>query len=166
MPSRRPIARSSKARFPWIAFAPSRLQHGNITVLANKFPLLDDDGKPYMIGGVLIDITDQQRLQEQLRLAQKMEAIGRLAGGVAHDFNNLLTIISGYAHMLEGGLSSGKITSSFPEFASEIIKASERAAALTGQLLVFSRKQVIQPVVLNLSETGARAQQNAAPDTG
>jgi PAS domain S-box-containing protein len=126
---------------------------GNITVLANKFPLLDDAGKPYMIGGVLIDITEQQRLQEQLRLAQKMEAIGRLAGGVAHDFNNLLTIISGYAHMLEGGLSTGKITSSFPDFADEIIKASERAAALTGQLLVFSRKQVIQPVVLNLSET-------------
>jgi two-component system cell cycle sensor histidine kinase/response regulator CckA len=126
---------------------------GNCTLLVNKFPVVDDNGKPYMIAGVLIDITEQHRLQEQLRLSQKMEAIGRLAGGVAHDFNNLLTIISGYAHMLETGLSQGNITRSFPDFASEIIKASERAATLTGQLLVFSRKQVIQPVVLNLAET-------------
>jgi PAS domain S-box-containing protein len=123
------------------------------TLLVNKFPIFDRTGKPYMIGGVLIDITDQRRLEEQLRLAQKMEAIGRLAGGVAHDFNNLLTIISGYGHMLESGLSEGRINSSFPDFASEIVKAADRAAALTGQLLVFSRKQVIQPVVLNLVET-------------
>ncbi len=126
---------------------------GNTTLLINKFPIFDDAGKPSMIGGVLIDITEQNRLQEQLRLAQKMEAIGRLAGGVAHDFNNLLTIISGYGHMLESGLSQGKISSSYPDYANEIIKATERAAALTGQLLVFSRKQVIQPVVLNLVET-------------
>ena len=126
---------------------------GTCTILLNKFPIVDDSGKPYMIAGVMMDITEPHRLQEQLRLSQKMEAIGRLAGGVAHDFNNLLTIISGYAHMLEGGLSQGKITKSFPDFASEIIKASERAAALTGQLLVFSRKQVIQPVVLNLADT-------------
>ena len=126
---------------------------GLCTLLVNKFPIFDSAGKPYMIGGVLIDVTEQHQLEEQLRLSQKMEAIGRLAGGVAHDFNNLLTIISGYAHMLEGGLSQGRVTSSFPDFANEIIKASERAAALTGQLLVFSRKQVIQPVVLNLAET-------------
>jgi two-component system cell cycle sensor histidine kinase/response regulator CckA len=125
----------------------------NFTVLVTKFPILDDAGKPYMVGGVLIDITEQHRLEDQLRLAQKMEAIGRLAGGVAHDFNNLLTIISGYAHMLESGLSQGKVSNSYPEFANEIVKATERAAALTGQLLVFSRKQVIQPVVLNLAET-------------
>jgi two-component system cell cycle sensor histidine kinase/response regulator CckA len=126
---------------------------GNCTVMINKFPIFDGSGKPYMIGGVLIDITEQHRLEEQLRLSQKMEAIGRLAGGVAHDFNNLLTIISGYAHMLEAGLSQGRVTASFPDFANEIIKAAERAAALTGQLLVFSRRQVIQPVVLNLAET-------------
>ena len=126
---------------------------GQRIVLVNKFPVVDDAGKPYMVGGVLIDITEQHRLEDQLRLSQKMEAIGRLAGGVAHDFNNLLTIISGYAHMLEGGLSQGRVNDSYPEFANEIIKASERAAALTGQLLVFSRRQVIQPVVLNLVET-------------
>ena len=126
---------------------------GNCTLLVNKFPVLDSAGKPHMIGGIVIDITEQQRLQEQLRLSQKMEAIGRLAGGVAHDFNNLLTIISGYAHMLEGGPGQGQVSASSAEFANEIIKAAERAAALTGQLLVFSRKQVIQPVILNLSET-------------
>jgi signal transduction histidine kinase/CheY-like chemotaxis protein len=125
---------------------------GTRMMLVNKFPIFDSAGKPYMIGGVLIDITEQRRLEEQLRLSQKMEAIGRLAGGVAHDFNNLLTIISGYAHMLEGGLSQGKVGSSYHDYANEIIKASERAAALTGQLLVFSRKQVIQPVVQNLAE--------------
>ena len=126
---------------------------GECTVLINKFPICDDSGKPHMIGGVLIDVTEQRRLEEHLRVSQKMEAIGRLAGGVAHDFNNLLTIISGYAHMLEAGLSQGRVTSSFPDFANEIVNASDRAAALTGQLLVFSRKQVIQPVVLNLAET-------------
>jgi two-component system cell cycle sensor histidine kinase/response regulator CckA len=123
------------------------------TLLVNKFPIYDEAGKPVMIGGVLIDITEQRRLEEQLRLSQKMEAIGRLAGGVAHDFNNLLTIISGYGHMLEDGLNQGRVTASFPDFANEIVKAAERAAALTGQLLVFSRKQVVQPVVLNLGET-------------
>ncbi len=126
---------------------------GTYTLLINKFPIYDSSGKPHMIGGVVFDITEQRRLEEQLQMSQKMEAIGRLAGGVAHDFNNLLTIISGYAHMLEAGLSLGRVTNSFPEFANEIIKASERAAALTGQLLVFSRRQVIQPVVLNLAET-------------
>ena len=126
---------------------------GSVTLLVNKFPIFDSAGKPHMIGGVVIDITEQRRLEEDLRQSQKMEAIGRLAGGVAHDFNNLLTIISGYAHMLEAGIKNGKISSSSGEFANEIIKASERAAALTGQLLVFSRRQVIQPVVLNLADT-------------
>ncbi len=129
------------------------LPSGNKAVLVNKFPIFDASGKPYMIGGIMIDITEQRHLEEQLRLSQKMEAIGRLAGGVAHDFNNLLTIISGYARMLEEGLGSGKSSGVFPDYAAEIVKASDRAAALTGQLLVFSRKQVIQPVVLNLSGT-------------
>jgi len=86
-------------------------------------------------------------------LGQKMEAIGRLAGGVAHDFNNLLTIISGYAHMLADGFNSNRISASAFDYANEIVKAAERAAALTGQLLVFSRRQVIRPVVIDLADT-------------
>ncbi len=95
------------------------------------------------------DITDRRRLEEQLRQSQKMEAIGQLAAGVAHDFNNLLTIIQGNASLLLGtpGLSGEDAISM-----SQIIEASERAAGLTRQLLMFSRKQVMQLATLDLNE--------------
>ena len=94
------------------------------------------------------DITDQKRLEEHFRQAQKMEAVGKLAGGVAHDFNNLLTIILGYSDMLQESLEAGD-----PLLAliAEIHNAGERAALLTRQLLAFSRKQVLVPVVLDLN---------------
>ena len=113
-----------------------------------------DDGEP---GGRRLlctsrDVTDRKNLEEQLRQAHRMEAIGRLAGGVAHDFNNLLTVILGYASHLEQELS--------PEDpvaiqATEIRGAAERAARLTQQLLAFSRQQVLQPRVVDLNETVA-----------
>ena len=84
---------------------------------------------------------------EQLRQSQKMEAIGRLAGGVAHDFNNLLLAINGYAELLAGGLTDPRQQ----KFASEIRSAGDRAAALTAQLLAFSRRQVLEPRVLDLN---------------
>jgi signal transduction histidine kinase len=92
--------------------------------------------------------TDRRRAEELLRQAQKMEAIGRLAGGVAHDFNNLLTVINGYAQLMMGQLPAQN-----PLYgnAEEILKAGERAASLTRQLLAFSRKQVLAPAVLNLN---------------
>jgi hypothetical protein len=96
---------------------------------------------------VVRDLTKQKELEAQLRQAQKMEAVGRLAGGVAHDFNNLLTAIVGYSEFLIGGLEDEKLR----RHAQEIKKASERAAALTGQLLAFSRRQVLQPRVLDLN---------------
>jgi PAS domain S-box-containing protein len=98
--------------------------------------------------GLTHDITDEKRLEEQFRHAQKMEAVGRLAGGVAHDFNNMLGVILGYAE-----LAYAKIDSAHPvrNHLDQIRKAADRAAALTRQLLTFSRQQVVQPSVLNLN---------------
>jgi nitrogen-specific signal transduction histidine kinase/ActR/RegA family two-component response regulator len=96
---------------------------------------------------VLHDVTDRRELEDQLRQAQKMEAVGRLAGGVAHDFNNLLTAILGYSELLAKRFKDGD-----PERLDieEIRKSGERAATLTRQLLAFSRKQVLVPEALDL----------------
>jgi two-component system, cell cycle sensor histidine kinase and response regulator CckA len=91
------------------------------------------------------DVTDKLRLQERLADAEKMEAIGRLAGGVAHDFNNLLTVIAGYAEILEQRAESR-------DEAAEISRAAAQAAALTHQLLAFSRRQVLHPKIVDLNE--------------
>jgi two-component system, cell cycle sensor histidine kinase and response regulator CckA len=96
---------------------------------------------------VVRDLSHQKGLEEQLRQAQKMEAVGRLAGGIAHDFNNLLTAISGYSEFLIAGLEDERQR----RHADEIRKAAARAASLTGQLLAFSRRQVLQPRVLDLN---------------
>ena len=98
--------------------------------------------------GVGIDIGDRKALEAQFRQAQKMEAVGQLAGGVAHDFNNLLTAIIGYASSLLrplGPTTAPRATST------RSCKAAERAAALTRQLLAFSRKQVLQPTRASIS---------------
>jgi signal transduction histidine kinase len=91
---------------------------------------------------------ERSRLEEQLRQAQKMEAIGRLAGGVAHDFNNLLTAINGYCEMLLSDLAPDDPRRAY---ADEIARAGDRGAALTQQLLIFSRKQVVSPELLDLN---------------
>jgi two-component system, cell cycle sensor histidine kinase and response regulator CckA len=94
------------------------------------------------------DVTTRAQLEEQLRQSQKLEAIGRLAGGVAHDFNNMLTVISGYADFLAGGFDAGEDSR---VAITEIAAAAGRAAGLTHQLLAFSRRQVLQPQILNLN---------------
>ena len=111
-------------------------------------PWRDQDGKLIGWAGVLSDITERQILEEQLRQSQKMEAIGLLAGGVAHDFNNLLTVIGGYAQLLLVQLDSG--SNEYAEV-EQIAQASQSAAALTRQLLAFSRRQVIAPRETNLN---------------
>jgi two-component system cell cycle sensor histidine kinase/response regulator CckA len=108
------------------------------------------DAKGQIVGlrGTSEDITEQRRLQAQLLHAQKMEAVGRLAGGVAHDFNNILTVIGGYNEMLTKALPVGEPAH---QQATEIGLAARRAAALTRQLLTFSRKQVLELKVLDVN---------------
>jgi two-component system cell cycle sensor histidine kinase/response regulator CckA len=108
----------------------------------------DASGVVRQLRGVMVDITEYKQLEEQFQQAQKMEAVGRLAGGVAHDFNNLLTVITGYAQLLSGRLGAVEPLS---QYVDEIQKAGGRAAALTRRLLAFSRKQAIAPQVLDLN---------------
>jgi len=101
----------------------------------------------------LHDVTERRRLEDQLRQAAKMEAIGRLAGGIAHDFNNLLTVINGYGALVQDRLP---VDDPSREMVGEIVAAGERAVALTQQLLAFSRKQVLAPEVLDLNTVVAQ----------
>ncbi len=117
-----------------------------IEVLANNVPIIVD-GQVVGVFGVVKDVTEQRSLQAQLRQAQKMEAVGRLAGGIAHDFNNLLTAILMHSEFLLGELAEGPGR----EDAEVVHQTAERAAALTRQLLAFSRKQVIQPRLVDLN---------------
>jgi len=99
---------------------------------------------------VLVDLSERRQLEAQLRQSQKMEGIGRLAGGVAHDFNNLLTVIAGRSQLL--------LFRTKPEEAARpdlelIYRTTERAAALTRQLLAFSRRQVLEPRLMDLNRT-------------
>jgi PAS domain S-box-containing protein len=107
-----------------------------------------DDGRVLYYDGIVEDVTERRRLEEQLRQAQKMEAVGRLASGVAHDFNNLLTIIIGYSDLLLERVSA---RDGMRPPVEEIKKAADRAASVTRQLLAFSRKQVLPPHILDLN---------------
>ncbi len=135
-----------------LEFQEKKLLHRDghkLDVIQNSIAVFDDDGEIIEIRGYLIDNTDRKNLEEQLHHSQKMEGIGRLAGGVAHDFNNLLTIISGYADI---ALISLDPDHPVRVEISEIKAASNRATELTRQLLAFSRRQALQPKVMNLNE--------------
>jgi len=118
-----------------------------IHILLTASPIKDAAGRIVGISDIVRDISDDKRMEQMFRQAQKMEAVGRLAGGVAHDFNNLLGVIIGYTETLLDRIGHD------PELraqAEQIGKAADRAAALTRQLLAFSRQQVLEPKILNL----------------
>ncbi|MFA6093491.1 MAG: PAS domain-containing protein [Elusimicrobiota bacterium] len=113
-------------------------------------PLRAQDGSVRGLLGVTEDVSQHRNLEQQLRQAQKMEAVGQLAGGIAHDFNNILTSIQGYGEMLRNSLPADDTQRADVQ---EILDAAERAAALTRQLLAFSRRQVLSPTALDLNKT-------------
>jgi PAS domain S-box-containing protein len=125
-------------------------KNGGVIWIEQRIVLVQDHtARLVAIEGIARDITERKNLEEQLRQSQKMEAVGRLAGGVAHDFNNMLTAILGYSDLVLNQLSP---TDSLCTDIEEIKKAGERATSLTTQLLAFSRKQILQPKVLELNE--------------
>ena len=115
-------------------------------------PLRSTEGQVIGVIGVALDITDRKHLADQLRVSQKMQAVGELAGGVAHDFNNLLMIVKGHAEMLLDRIADSSPARHNLE---QIQGATDRAATLTRQLLAFSRKQVLQPKVIDLNDVVA-----------
>ena len=121
---------------------------GSRVLAARGEVIHDPSGQAERMTGVCWDLTERKELEAQLLQSQKMEAVGRLAGGVAHDFNNLLTVIIGYSQLALDKLGEG--THVRPEL-TEVRRAGERAAGLTRQLLAFSRRQVLQPRVLDLN---------------
>jgi two-component system cell cycle sensor histidine kinase/response regulator CckA len=144
----------------WKTLGAGKVWKGNVTNRKKNGPLYEEestispirDSSGQVTGFVAVkrDITERQELMRQFLQAQKMESVGRLAGGVAHDFNNLLTVINGYADFVATSL--GQQDSLWPSV-NQIRKAGERAASLTKQLLAFSRKQIFEPKMLDLNVT-------------
>lgn len=139
---------TQKSRFDRSAEEWKRKDGSPITVHISGRPISDENGKVTHFEAIIEDITRSHLLEEQLRQAQKMQAMGRLAGGVAHDFNNLLGVIIGYSEMMLQELNPADPIYQKIE---EISKAGDRAAALTRQLLAFSRKQTLQLSSINLN---------------
>jgi PAS domain S-box-containing protein len=125
-----------------------RTKDGTLLCMEDHWIAIYDGGRLVATEGVLRNVTERKRLESQIQQAQKMEAVGQLAGGVAHDFNNILQSILGLTEILLGDTPA---TSQHHEELLEIQKAAERAAGLTRQLLAFSRRQMIQPTVLDLN---------------
>ncbi|MGB6876341.1 MAG: PAS domain S-box protein [Candidatus Acidiferrales bacterium] len=125
------------------------VEWGSGSYACHAEPLRDGNGVVVGVISMALDITDRKQLEAQLRQAQKMEAVGRLAGGIAHDFNNLLMVIQGYTELLLDRLGGEH---PLRRNAEQIHDASQRAAGLTRQLLAFSRKQMLDPQVLNIQD--------------
>ena len=132
---------------------------GNTKIFRNTMVGILDKDSLVRIWGIQRDVTARMHLEEQLRNAQQLEAIGRLAGGVAHDFNNILSVIMGHGELL---LAASAKDERMRNGLEQIRRAADRAASLTQQLLAFSRKQVLQPKVLDLNEAVADVQKMLA----
>ena len=126
-----------------------RKDGSQVVVLETTTTVKDETGKLFALRGMLRDVTEQRGLEEQLLRSQRMEAVGRMAGGVAHDFNNLLTVINGRSDLIRSQLTPG---SPLVAEVDEIKAVGERAAALTRQLLVLSRRRSTSPQAINLNE--------------
>ncbi|MHC5019152.1 MAG: PAS domain-containing protein [Planctomycetota bacterium] len=128
--------------------------------------LRNDEGDPLLVVGTTMDVTEHRRLEDDLRHAQKMEAIGRLAGGVAHDFNNSLTAIIGNAELAQLSLGDAATGTDAGDFLKAVIEAGEQAADVTRQLLAFARRQMVQPAVLDPAERLQAVQRLLRPMLG
>jgi two-component system, cell cycle sensor histidine kinase and response regulator CckA len=152
---------TERAEADWDGFlSPERIAQGMLEHVwegdqDGQRRVLEVRSRPEIMPGrhlfVLRDVTERRRLEDQLRQAQKMEAVGQLAGGVAHDFNNLLTVIGGYTEIARRNIGAGPGGAELLE----VERATERAAKLTRQLLAFSRQQVLDPTPLDLGEVAA-----------
>jgi PAS domain S-box-containing protein len=139
----------SGERIPAFDAVHRRKDGSPVTISLSLSPIHDRHGQVVAVAGIAHDITETRRLESSLRQSAKMEAVGRLAGGLAHDFNNMLTVIDGYSELVLMKLPADSPVRSLVE---EIHRAGERAAELTRQLMVFSRKSMVEPRVLDLSE--------------
>jgi two-component system, cell cycle sensor histidine kinase and response regulator CckA len=149
-----PAAREEDVRF--------RTKSGRILQVRMSAEIIHLQNEPCLLG-LARDVTEQNLLEEQFRQAQKMEAVGRLAGGIAHDFNNLLGVIIGYSELVSSGLPADSVLHKRVE---AIKQAGQRAAALTTQLLAFSRKQTLQPRVVNLNSVVTETEKLLRPLLG
>jgi two-component system, cell cycle sensor histidine kinase and response regulator CckA len=126
-----------------------RKDGGKLTVLSTTTTLRDENGNVIAYRGINRDITERKKLEQQLLHAQKMEAVGRLAGGIAHDFNNILSTILGYGDLLKKKIDN---PDTVKEYIDQILRAGNRAVEVTRNLLAFSRKQAMNPTLININD--------------
>jgi two-component system cell cycle sensor histidine kinase/response regulator CckA len=146
---REQVARLDPERMPSVQLTVRAVRKDGEVMQVEAFCSVTEFGNQRALLTTVHDISDRVKLEDQLRQAQKMEAVGRLAGGIAHDFNNLLTAIRGNAELMSHRVKNDPAMLAEVD---EILHAADRAASLTRQLLAFSRKQVLQPIALDINE--------------